>query len=385
MNIKTLSIYILLTGVVFSSCKPQKGKDEDLPAPSVASFEIERKIDPSDPNDKNTYTFRNTTPGVFITSWDFGGITKSKNANETVFFGYKGTYKIKLLATTAGGTTTITKDLVIEENSPYAADFTVENVDAFTFKVKSTTPNPQSQVFKFANGDSANTVEATVKFPFAGTYDIKLNVLTAKGPSSITRKVTVATDDESNPDLTNETFRLLTGGREAVNGKTWVLAKVKGSGGNGGRDALAPQWNLALNGPTGPEFENGMLNNEFTFNIRGYSYTPKSTNVTVNWAAANAFFGKSQPDYNDIALTDPKHAPAPFKLKLIEDQYLGNVYALTICNGSYLGYFENRFTSKIMRITEDSLYIRHGYDEKGLFNDPELDYCVRYFTFARKK
>ncbi|GAL85229.1 hypothetical protein MYP_2458 [Sporocytophaga myxococcoides] len=378
-------MYILITGVLFSSCKPQKGKDEDLPAPSAADFTFERKIDPNDPNDLNTYTFRNTTPGAFITSWDFGGVAKSKNVNETVFFGYKGTYKIKLLASTPGGTTTITKDLVIEENSPYAADFTVEEVDDFTFKVKSTTPNPLTQVFKFANGDSSTTEEASVKFPFAGTYDITLKVNTSKGPSSITRKVTVKKDDESNPDLTNETFRLLTGGREAVNGKTWVLAKVKGSGGNGGRDALVPQWNLALNGPTGPEFENGMLNNEFTFNIRGYQYIPKNTNVTVNWAAANAFFGKNQPDYNDIAYSDPKHTQAPFKLTPVNDTYLGNVYALTILNGSYLGYFENRFTSKIMRITEDSLYVRHGYDEAGLFNNPELDYCVRYFTFVRKK
>lgn len=78
MNIKRLSLYILITGVIFSSCKPQKGKDKDLPAPSSADFVFERKIDPADPDDKNTYTFRNTTPGVFITSWDFGGVAKSK-------------------------------------------------------------------------------------------------------------------------------------------------------------------------------------------------------------------------------------------------------------------------------------------------------------------
>ncbi|MCR6639095.1 MAG: hypothetical protein NVV82_08965 [Sporocytophaga sp.] len=383
MNIKRLSLYILITGVIFSSCKPQKGKDKDLPAPSSADFVFERKIDPADPDDKNTYTFRNTTPGVFITSWDFGGVAKSKNPNETVFFGYKGTYKIKLLTTSAGGTTTITKDLVIEENSPYAADFTIENVNDYTFKVTSTTPGPQDLTFKYANGDSSKSGVSTVYFPFKGSYDISLKVKTAKGSSTITKQVNVANDDLSNPDLNDPIVKFLTGGLDAPNGKTWVMVSAGKSGGVGPLNTLTPDWWDQPMGFGGDAWDKGMLSNEFTFNLRQYQYTPKSNNVTVHWNFAKELTGSARPKDQDTYYSDPKHTKAPFIIRNANSG-VGTGYTLDFGNGSYLGYYDRRYNHDIVRISADTLYIRHHYNDDPTA-DPAGDGGVRYFTLVPKK
>ena len=385
MNIKYLSLYIFLAGIIIASCKPYKGKDKDLPAPSAADFVFERKIDPNDPSDMNTYTFRNTTPGAFITSWDFGGVAKSRNESETVFFGYKGTYKITLLATTAGGTTTITKDLVIEDNSPYAAAFNIEKVDDFNFKVSSTVPNPLDLTFKFANGDSTKSETSTVYFPFKGTYEISLNVTTAKGPSSITQTVTVDKDDMSNPDLTDPVVLALTGGLEAPNGKTWVMVSAPRTGGVGpySVNSTYPEWYDQPDGFGGAAWEKGMLSNEFTFNLRQYQYIPKNNNVTVHWAFAKELTGTERAQYDDGFYADPNHKQAPFIIRNANTG-VGTGYTLDFANGSYLGYYDRRYHHQIIKLTQDTLYIRHHYDDSPL-NDPANDGGVRYFTFVPKK
>ncbi len=375
-------INLVLVAFIAISCQPKKGKDEELPAPSIADFEIIQVT--TDPTDKNTFTFKNTTSGAFISSWDFGGLSKSSSSNETVFFGYKGTYKIKLLTTSKGGTTTVTKDLVVEEDSPYSAQFDIQNEGSHKFKVISKALNPTFQIFKFENGDSS-AIDTVIYFPFKGSFDITLKVITAKGASAITKTVDVADDDLSNPALTNDVFKFLTGGLEAVNGKTWVLAKAYGSGGVGAKNLDWPNYYDSPNGPGGPPYDDGMLSNEFTFKMREYQYIPKSTAVTANWAYANKYFGKNQAQYQDIALSDPNHKQAPFILKPSDNGPFGQGWAIDIANDSYLGYFDKRFHNEIIKISEDSLVVRHSYNEDDLTAPIANDPNARYFKFVPKK
>ncbi|WP_028979262.1 hypothetical protein [Sporocytophaga myxococcoides] len=374
-------INMVLTALIVVSCQPKKGKDEELPAPSVADFEIVQNT--NDPSDKNTFTFKNTTPGAFITSWDFGGIAKSSASNETVFFGYKGTYKIKLLATSKGGTTTITKDLVIPENSPYAADFEIEKVGDFKFKVTSTVPDPIDMTFTYANGDSSKAQVSEVYFPFKGNYNITLKVKTVKGISSITKPVEVTEDyDPTNPDLNDPVVLALTGGLAAANGKTWVMIPNGKSGGVGPLGTLTPDWWNQPDGFTGPAWEKGMLTNEFTFNIRQYQYIPKNGNVTVHWNFAKELTGVKRGTYDDGFYSDPKHKQAPFIIRKANGA--GTGYTLDFTNGSYLGYYDRRYNHEIVKISADTLFIRHHYSD-STNTKPVDDGGARYFTLVPKK
>jgi hypothetical protein len=376
-------IYMALTTFIALSCQPKKGKEEELPAPSVADFEIIQVT--TDPTDQNTFTFKNTTPGAFITSWDFGGIAKSSATSETVFFGYKGTYKIKLLATSKGGTTTITKDLVIPENSPYAAAFDIEQINDFSFKVNSTVPNPLDMTFSFANGDSSKTETSSVYFPFKGTYDISLKVKTVKGTSVLTKSVTVDSDDMSNPDLTDPIVLALTGGLASPNGKTWVMVSLPRTGGVGpySTTSTRPEWYDQPDGFGGDAWEKGMLSNEFTFKLRQYQYIPKNNNVTVHWNYAKELTGVARGTYNDGYYADPNHKQAPFIIRNANTG-VGTGYTLDFGNKSYLGYYDRRYNHQIVKLTADTLFIRHHYADSTNTN-PADDGGARYFTFVPKK
>jgi hypothetical protein len=379
MKLNHILLYTLFAGLLLTGCKKKR---EQLPAPEQASFEFTRNVDPKFPNDFNTYTFRNTTPNSFIYSWDFGGLEKSDKPVDTVFFAYQGTYHVTLLASSKGGTTSVSKDVVIEQTSPYAADFTITNTDAYHFNVAVTTPNPIKSAFKYANGAVDSTLTGTVYFPFQGTFAISLTVVTAKGNSTLTKYVTVLSDDMSNPALTDPIFMLLTGGLNSPNGNTWVLDTARFSGGVGPTSDLTTDWYNQPGGFHGSTWDDGMSSNSFTFKMRDYQYIPKNQNVTAHWAYADAFFDKSQPQYADMALVDPNHKQTPFILKNANNG-IGTGYTIDFTNGSYLGYFDNRYHHEIIRINSDTLYIRHHYDDSPA-NNPANDGGVRYFTLIKK-
>lgn len=390
MKIKKALIYTILAGVTLASCKPKMGKDSELPKPSVATFEMVRYTDPNFPADMNTYIFRNTTDGAFISSWDFGGTQKSSAAVDTIFFANKGTYTIKLTTSSRGGTTTVSQDLVISETSPYLADFTIEPVSGKTntYRLAVTNVGLISQTFKYPNGDSSKAMVDTVYFPFSGTFDISLFIKTVKGPSSTVKQISIAGDDPANPYLNDQVMTMLTGGSSDPDGKTWVQDVSSGAGGVGSPNSNTTDW-YTMPGYTGPAWENGMAQNSFTFKFRDYQFIPKNNMATVHFSYANMYFGQNQAQWQDIALPDPNMKQAPFILRKVNASmypFSWPGYVIDMTNLSYLGYNEQhpskpqyRYRYEIISITDTKMVIRHRYSDNA--SDPAgSEAGFRYFT-----
>ncbi|WP_156027068.1 hypothetical protein [Sporocytophaga myxococcoides] len=269
-----------------------------------------------------------------------------------------------------------------ESEAKKAATFSVQNLDQHHFLVSLTNINALDHTFKYSNGESSKSVIDTVYFPFKGSYEITLEVLTANGTSSSSKKVKVNKDDASNPDLNDPIVKLLTGGLQDIDGKTWVVSAAPFQSGMGPFNTLTPDWYNFPEGLIGFAWENGILQNSFTFNLRNYQYTPKNTSVTVHYAYANRYFGTSQPMYGDIALSDPDHVQAPFTVKNAHTG-IGTGYTIDIANNSYIGYCEKRNHYEIVSITNDTLRIRNPYSDDA-YTDPSNDVGVRYFTLVAK-
>lgn len=177
-------------------------------------------------------------------------------------------------------------------------------------------------------------------------------------------------------------FNLLTGGTVNPTGKKWKISPFPNKTGMGPVTTLDQSYWTYNQGLIETCFTEGLLNNDYTFR-KDSTYIPKNQNVTVHWAHANVYFGKNQAQFVDLALQDPKHTAAPFKLKKMEGSP-GTGFILDVQNGSYLGYFQNRSRYEIIKITEDSMYVRQAFSEDPS-TDPKLDEIVRYFTFVADK
>ena len=388
--------YIKLTVILFTvlglvNCKP---KLKELSTPATASFEAVRYLDPSDPDYNNAYIFRNTTPGSYYYLWDFGGVESSFQNVDTVFLAYKGTYQIKLTAASAGGTSTTVQDLVIPSTSPFAAEFSLEKVDDFHYKVKVTTPGTVARTFRFPNGETSTNTDSAFYFPFKGTHDVKLTVTTPKGAgtvsSTIVKKIEIPNDDVANPEFNDNVFKLLTGGLEDVDGKTWVMSPAGIITGVGPykKDAMDVSYWAYPNGyADDAAWATGALTNSFTFIMRNYQYKPGNQNVTANYLWVREKFGvPSQAKYADAAQVDKDHKAAPFVLRKDGTGITG--YSLKFTDGTYMAYYDNRYNYEIAKITADSLFVRHTYNDTDTdpnHNDPKFDANQRILLFTVKK
>lgn len=384
---KKLIISILTLSVFVFGCKK---KTKELPAPETPMIEVVKL-------NENTYIFKNVTPtGGYGSYWEFDDLETSTKIIDTVFFGVKGTYIVKLTSNSKGGIATSQVPVTVNQSSPYAADFTIENLDPYRFVVTVVTPNVLGQSFTYPTGELVNAsttpIKDTIYYPYKGTKIFTLNVkvkdASGKEISATTKKkVTIADDDKSNPQLSNEVLKYLTGGLDANGGKgkTWVFDPRPFKSNVGSADNPAVSYYPYPDGLAGATWTEGALNNEYTFMLRDYVYAPKNTNATLHFDVANKFFGKTQGKYADIAFKDPKHAPANFVLNN-DASNKGTGVGFTISKESYIGYNENRFKYYIVRISADTMYISHNYNgDENTTADPSGDKNSRSFTLIAKK
>jgi hypothetical protein len=390
-----------LLGLLMTQCKPKVGKDVGLPAAAPASFSSTQYLPVTDGDYGNSYIFQNTTNGGFLSSWDFGGIKKSLKAMDTVFFAYKGTYTVTLLTASEGGTSSISKDIVVEQTSPYAADFAIDSLtygDGHHFIVSVLTQYTTKQMFVYSTGDTSYAAKDTVYFPFVGKGSISLTVTAQKQNSStlvssaITKQVTITKDDMSNPALTDSIFLILTNGLSDVDGRTWVMNPkplVSGTGVYSKKRIDLSYYKYPAEDPPGtpagyandPAWVLGALQNEFTFVMRDYQYIPKNTGVTCHYNFSGPYFGQPRAQYSDNHVTDPNHHPAPF---ILQNEKVGITgYTLRFGDKSYMAYFDNRHVYEIAKIKKDSVWIRHKYNDDPAA-DPTKDINARTILFTPK-
>lgn len=376
MSMKTYNIFLTLLGVFFLGC----AKDpKEMPSVTTPVIEYTKL-------DENTFVFKNATPtGGYITKWDFAGLSSSTQYMDTIFFGVKGKYLIKLTSNSRGGISTSEKEVEVASTSEYGATPKITKINDYTYIVEDITKESSSTNWNFYNGLKSTKKIDTAYFPFQGSYKISLTSTSPKGTSTAYVEPVIVTtkDDASNPLCSDEVITYLTGGCGAVNGKTWVIDPRGKKTNVGAADNLSSSYYDFPDGLGGATWTEGALNNEYTFNLRNFQYIPKNTNVTASALYANKYFGKNQALYADIQLQDPKHKAANWILNK-DATNLGTGYGFTITDGSYIGYFEDRYKYYIVRINADTMYLAHRYNDDPKI-DPATDANARYFTFIAKK
>ena len=112
------------------------------------------------------------------------------------------------------------------------------NANVITFKNES--PGFKA-IWDFGNGATAEGATAQASYPLAGTYTVKLTIVTDGGYASTTKTVTIAA---TNPAmLTDPAFTLLSGGLANATGKTWVIDQTQpGHLGVGPIGSQFPDW-----------------------------------------------------------------------------------------------------------------------------------------------
>jgi hypothetical protein len=163
---------------------------------------------------------------------------------------------------------------------------------------------------------------------------------------------------------------------KGIHGKTWKALGGPKQMGLGSPSTLVPDyWNWP-DGLTGEAFENGILQNSYTFTLTG-QFKPKNTTVTAHWAHANNYFGYNQTQFEDVALVDPNHKQATYKLTNLNNG-IGTGYVIEISNGSYMGWFDKAHTYQILSISDDTLRLRNLFKE---YID-ESEEVARYTTYV---
>ncbi|WP_271711567.1 PKD domain-containing protein [Marinigracilibium pacificum] len=202
------------------------------------------------------------------------------------------------------------------------------------------------------NGAPAEGGEVEAYFPFAGTYDITLTVYTDGGSASSTQSVVIENTD---PEICNvEVLKLLTGGCEAPDGKSWVIdASRSGHFGVGPTNEYSPIWYAA------GAFEKeggGMYDDIYSFTLQNYIYKQNTNgDIYLNGAQAPNFPGAYEnPNVGDF--TAPYDAPENMNYVLFEgpEGYTN----ISFTNGGFIGYATGVSTYQIISISETEMFLR---------------------------
>ena len=149
----------------------------------------------------NLYNFTNTSSissGTISYLWSFGDGNTASTSNATYSYTTAGTYIVKLVVTSSLGCKDSTARSVTVFPKP-AVDFTVNNLsqcvngNSFVFTNNSTiSTGTITYIWRFGDGNSATTTNASYTYTLPGTYVVKLIATSNIGCSdSTTRTVTV--------------------------------------------------------------------------------------------------------------------------------------------------------------------------------------------------
>jgi PKD repeat protein len=215
-----------------------------------------------------------------------------------------------------------------------------------------TNNNPKSfmRVWDFGNGSGSKDSNPVAYFPFAGDYTVKLTVFTSGGSVSSSKVVKIAAND---PQICNNArLKLLTGGCDVANGKTWVIDKDRaGHFGVGPAAETSPIWYAAQ---ANEKVGGGMYDDEFTFFLNASRFVQKTNgDVFVNPAHGSKFAGAAPSPVGDLIAP---FQPQPANYTLTTDAS-GKVF-LNISNGGFIGYYTGVSTYEVLSLNENEMFIK---------------------------
>ncbi len=231
------------------------------------------------------------------------------------------------------------------EQVKFTASPTTANVNVINFKNES--PGFRA-IWDFGNGATAEGNSVQASYPLAGTYTVKLTIVTDGGYASSSKTVTIAA---TNPAmLTDPAFVTLSGGLANTAGKTWIIDQTQpGHLGVGPIGSQFPDWYQA-----GPNEKNGLgfYDDEMVFNMNSLKYTYINNGTTFanasNAPGIGGPTGTSDPTVN--------YTP-PTNLTWLVTTINGNKY-ITISNNGFISYYLGVSQYQILSLTDDEMWLR---------------------------
>ena len=199
------------------------------------------------------------------------------------------------------------------------------------------------------NGMTAKGDQVTASYPFAGSYTVTMTLYNNGGGTTISQVVNIANDDYGLLDTPG--FRALTGGADATEGKTWVLAKY--TSGHIAVDDVnaAPKedgrwWDCPPLGKEG----SSLYDNEYTFIQRGtkLSWTNNGS-IYTNQAGVDLIGIPGVPSV--VGDFDVPYTPADNLTFILDEENM----TLTLSGGAFMGFYCGASTFNILRLTEHEL------------------------------
>jgi len=232
--------------------------------------------------------------------------------------------------------------------------------DDFHFKVINTSSVKGIANWDLGNGGKAVGDTVIAYYPLEKSYTLKLTLYTSGGSAFVTQDFAQTKTDYSY--FEDPLLIAISGGPDAVNGKTWVIdSTTAGHLGVGPIDAKTPIWWAA-----NPLDKTGhfLYDDEFTFKLIGFSYSVDSHGKTyashdgaAKGLAAGYYGAKLWEDANDedLSTIDASRGTMTWLVDKI-----GETYFIKFDQpGAVLGYDDGQDrTYEVLSFGENALYIR---------------------------
>ncbi len=243
----------------------------------------------------------------------------------------------------------------IATNNPNYVVFSVTSTDCFLYN------------WDFGNGTQSIKRSDTAYYPFPDSYAVTLTISNKGGASAVVRNQVVTTLDSS--IAKNEKYRLLTGGIDALNGKTWVWLEkdsslMEGEYSDGYTDPVGNFWWSW----TQSELDSLAIDDEYVFTLKNYKYENNCKGFFwYDWLWANKLLLADQAQYKDSAFAYTPNSPSYWSLTdSIKTDSLGindTFTILELSNTNYIGRCAGISTYEVLRLEEDTLWLRYSpYD-----------------------
>ena len=207
-------------------------------------------------------------------------------------------------------------------------------------------------LWDLGNGSIAKGDQVTASYPFAGSYTVTMSLFTEGGGATISQVINIANDDYGLLDTPG--FNALTGGADATEGKTWVLAKY--TPGHIAVDDVnaAPResgrwWDCPALGKDG----SSLYDNEYTFIQRGTKLIWKNNGQIYTNQAGVDMIGQPATPNATVGDFDVTYVPAENLTFSLDEENM----ILTLSGNAFMGFYCGTSTFNIIRLNEHELTI----------------------------
>ena len=236
------------------------------------------------------------------------------------------------------------------EESQLAFSVTPDGQTPNIVVLKNTSTVAGVALWDLGNGTTVKGDEVSATYPFKGDYTVTMSLYTSGGSATISKVVSIAADDYGLLDTPG--FNALTGGADATEGKTWVLAKY--TAGHIAVDDInaAPKesgrwWDCPPLGKDG----SSLYDNEYTFIQKGTKLIWKNQGSIYTNQAGVDVIGIAGVPNAVVGDFDVPYVPADNLTFTLDEDNM----TLTLSDGAFMGFYCGASTFNIIRLTDHEL------------------------------